>query len=70
MHWLALIVKHRSFDITSNIMQEAKNYLLENFLIDINEYDVIIGYRADDSYFSFARDFYLILLRLINYIVQ
>ena len=26
-------------------------------MIDTTEYDVIIGYRADDSYFSFARDF-------------
>ena len=25
--------------------------------MDIKEYDVIIGYRADDSYFSFARAF-------------
>ena len=23
----------------------------------MGEYDVIIGYRADDSYFSFAKDF-------------
>lgn len=29
----------------------------DNFLIDITGYDVIIGYRADDSYFSFARAF-------------
>ena len=26
-------------------------------MIDTSKYDVIIGYRADDSYFSFARDF-------------
>ncbi|MFR7388318.1 MAG: DUF3990 domain-containing protein [Blautia faecis] len=26
-------------------------------MLDISEYDVIIGYRADDSYFSFAQDF-------------
>ena len=26
----------------------------KTFLLDISEYDVIIGYRADDSYFSFA----------------
>lgn len=26
-------------------------------MIDINGYDVIRGYRADDSYFSFAQDF-------------
>ena len=25
--------------------------------MDISQYDVIIGYRADDSYFSFARAF-------------
>lgn len=29
----------------------------DRFLIDLNPYDVIIGYRADDSYFSFAQDF-------------
>ena len=26
-------------------------------MIDTNGFDIIIGYRADDSYFSFARDF-------------
>ncbi len=35
----------------------AKNYLQQNFFIDPDKYDVIIGYRADDSYFSFAQDF-------------
>ena len=28
-----------------------------NFAIDYENYDAIIGYRADDSYFSFAQDF-------------
>ena len=37
--------------------EQAKKYLQENFLIDIEKYDIIIGYRADDSYFSFAKDF-------------
>ena len=27
------------------------------FNVDISSYDVIIGYRADDSYFAFAEDF-------------
>ena len=31
--------------------------MLENFYIDVNNYDIVIGFRADDSYFSFARDF-------------
>ncbi len=26
-------------------------------MIDISRYDVIVGYRADDSYFSFVQDF-------------
>ena len=35
----------------------AREYILKNFSIDLTKVDVIIGYRADDSYFSFARDF-------------
>ena len=31
--------------------------VIENFSIDLKAYDVIIGYRADDSYFSFAESF-------------
>ena len=36
---------------------EAKEYILTNFAVNYQEYDAIIGYRADDSYFSFAQDF-------------
>ena len=38
-------------------MKRGKEYLLEHYLPDISGYDVIIGYRADDSYFSFAKSF-------------
>lgn len=57
MHWLALLLANRSFDVSTGLSRSAKEYILENFLLDISEYDVIIGYRADDSYFSFAQDF-------------
>lgn len=57
LHWLALLTKNRTYWENSTISEEAKKYLTENFIIDTAEYDVIIGYRADDSYFSFARDF-------------
>ena len=30
---------------------------LEKYYIDVNEYDVIIGFRADDSYFRFPTRF-------------
>ena len=36
---------------------EAKEYILSNFAVDYKSYDAIIGYRADNSYFSFAQDF-------------
>ena len=57
LNWLAILLKNRHFDIDSNIGSSAKEYILANFLPDVSEADVIIGYRADDSYFSFAEDF-------------
>ncbi len=57
LHWLALLLKNREFDIFSALAMEAREYILANFLIDSDQYDIIIGYRADDSYFSFAQDF-------------
>lgn len=57
MHWLAILLENRTFDIQSPLALEAKEYILKNFLPDYKHYDIIIGYRADDSYFSFAQDF-------------
>jgi hypothetical protein len=57
LNWIAVLLKHRTFDLTNPISKQAKEYLIENFYIDVDEYDIVIGYRADDSYFSFARDF-------------
>ena len=57
LYWLTILLQNREFDIPSGLALEAKEYLLANFSIDYNNYDVIIGYRADDSYFSFAQDF-------------
>ncbi len=38
-------------------MRRGVEWLKTYFLLDISLYDVIIGYRADDSYFAFARAF-------------
>jgi hypothetical protein len=57
LHWLTLLVKNRELRSMMPIMRSAKDWLNANYSIDIAEYDVIVGYRADDSYFSFARDF-------------
>ena len=57
LNWMALLLRNRTFTLTSPISVEAKKYLLDNFDVSVAEYDVIKGYRADDSYFSFAEDF-------------
>ena len=57
LHWLTVLLKNREFESTSALAAEAKEYLLTNFFVDYEAYDAIIGYRADDSYFSFAQDF-------------
>lgn len=57
LNWIALLLKNRRFLIDNPISIMAKEYILDNFLIDTSEYDVIIGHRADDSYFSFASGF-------------
>lgn len=57
LHWLSVLLENRHFDAQSPLAVEAKEYILNNFSVDYKDYDVIIGYRADDSYFSFAQDF-------------
>lgn len=57
LHWLAVLLENREFDVPSGLALEAKEYILNNFLIDYSKADIMIGYRADDSYFSFAQDF-------------
>lgn len=57
LNWLAVLTKNRTYWENSTVSEMAKKYLAENFMIDISGFDVIIGYRADDSYFTFAQDF-------------
>lgn len=57
LNWIALLLKNRIFSLQDEIAIDARNYLIEHYLIDTAEYDIIIGYRADDSYFSYAQSF-------------
>ena len=57
LNWLALLTRYRSYWQKGSIAEEAKSYLQDHFFIDPDPFDIIIGYRADDSYFSFAQDF-------------
>lgn len=57
LHWITILLENRVFDLKYDISKAGKEYLLKNFSIPYNDYDIIIGYRADDSYFSFAESF-------------
>lgn len=57
LNWLAILLSNRKFDINSPVGNSAREFLLNRFMPDTTEIDVMIGYRADDSYFSFAEDF-------------
>lgn len=57
LNWLAILADNRTYWQNGSISEDAKDYIKIHFLLDISGYDVIIGYRADDSYFSFAQDF-------------
>ena len=57
LNWLAILLENRQGRLSSPIEKRGREYLLQNFLPDYKQYDAIIGYRADDSYFSFARSF-------------
>lgn len=57
LNWLALLLKNRVFTVQDKIAADARDYIIANFSIDTSQYDIIIGYRADDSYFSFAQSF-------------
>ena len=57
LNWLALLVENRRFQPTTTVAAQGIEYLKQVFLPDTSQSDVIVGYRADDSYFSFARAF-------------
>ncbi len=57
LNWIAVLVDHRLFSIKTPVARRAKRYLTDHFSINVNAYDLITGYRADDSYFDYAEAF-------------
>ena len=72
LHWLALLMENRRFRMATPVMRRGAEWLKEHFLVDVSKYDLIVGYRADDSYFSFARAFISneISLSQLNYAMR
>jgi hypothetical protein len=57
LNWLAVLAMNRDFRASTPIGIEGKEYIIREFGVDLMPYDIIRGYRADDSYFAFARAF-------------
>ncbi len=57
LNWIAVLVEHRLFSIKTPVARRAKRYLIDNFSVNVNAYDIVTGYRADDSYFDYAESF-------------
>lgn len=57
LNWMAVLVEHRLFTLGVPIAGKAKKHLIEHFGVNVNAYDVIRGYRADDAYYDFAQAF-------------
>lgn len=57
LNWLAILMHYRELNesfVDKN--QEALNWL-SSYYVDIEKYDIVVGYRADDTYFRFPREF-------------
>lgn len=53
LNWIAILIHNREISENDQIdFADALSYL-EKYYINVEEYDVIIGYRADDTYFRF-----------------
>jgi len=57
LNWIAILLNNRNFRISNDVAAEGKRHLLDKFLPDTQNADVIVGYRANDSYFAFANAF-------------
>ena len=57
LNWIAVLLEHRLFSIKTPVARRAKRYLIDNFSVNVNAFDIVTGYRADDSYFDYAESF-------------
>ena len=57
LNWLAILLENRRFTTSAQISKDGREYIEKTYLPKYKKADIMIGYRADDSYFSFARAF-------------
>ncbi len=57
LNWIAILLKYRTFSLESAVAIDAREYMINHFAVDTSDYDLITGFRADDSYFRYAESF-------------
>lgn len=57
LRWLSILITHRFSKEERDENKININWLIEHYPFSLGDYDAIIGYRADDSYFDYSRDF-------------
>ena len=57
LRWIALLASHRFDKEERLIYNQELEWFIHKFGVDVSRYDVVIGYRADDSYFAYSSGF-------------
>lgn len=58
IHWIAELIYNRKLNVQEKeVVQDNIKTLLDKYKLDTGKFDIIIGYRANDSYFAYAEAF-------------
>lgn len=58
LNWIAILLHFRYLEPGFiNTFKTRLEFINKHYYIDVKEYDLVIGYRADDAYFRFPLDF-------------
>lgn len=57
LNWIAILMHFRKLDSRFEAQNKSILMWLQKYYIDVNEYDVVVGFRADDAYFRFPVHF-------------
>lgn len=67
LNWIAILMHFRELDPTfKDTYKTELEFLEKNYYIDVRQYDIVIGYRADDSFFEFPLMFVMSQIRIVK----
>lgn len=55
--WISVLLSNRKLNMDTEETCEGIRFLQSRYLMSLETADLVIGFRADDSYFSFVKDF-------------